>query len=51
MPQMMPLNWILLLAYFTLIFLMFNTLNYFSFLYKIKKSKTLMKKIKYNWKW
>nr|ARH53821.1 ATP synthase F0 subunit 8 [Elaphrus cupreus] len=52
MPQMAPMNWLLLYFMFTIIFLMFNFLNYYLYLIKntsnnIKKNinKTL------NWKW
>nr|AND96396.1 ATP synthase F0 subunit 8 [Onthophagus bicallosus] len=50
MPQMAPINWLSLLIYFSLIFLMFNVLNYYSFNYNIK---TFFKKKKnnLNWKW
>nr|AYW52365.1 ATP synthase F0 subunit 8 [Nitidulidae sp. 1 ACP-2013] len=51
MPQMAPLNWLILFIYFIIIFLMFNAVNYFSFLYKIKSSSVEKKKIQYNWKW
>nr|QVM79260.1 ATP synthase F0 subunit 8 [Vesperus sanzi] len=50
MPQMAPLNWLLLMLLFILIFKMFNCLNYYAFIYK---TKFMIKKIslKYNWKW
>nr|QNG56187.1 ATP synthase F0 subunit 8 [Pediacus ater] len=51
MPQMAPLNWIILFFYFSMIFIMFNSLNYFSFKYKIKKSNPLTTSINYIWKW
>nr|ARH53860.1 ATP synthase F0 subunit 8 [Epuraea guttata] len=51
MPQMAPLNWLILFIYFVSIFFMHNILNYFCFLYKIKTFKTSKKTIKYNWKW
>nr|YP_003204867.1 ATP synthase F0 subunit 8 [Rhopaea magnicornis]ACO92567.1 ATP synthase F0 subunit 8 [Rhopaea magnicornis] len=51
MPQMMPLNWLILLSIFSLILLLFNSLNYYSTLYTTKtyQSKKLSKSI--NWKW
>nr|AXS65453.1 ATP synthase F0 subunit 8 [Cucujoidea sp. 30 KM-2017] len=51
MPQMAPLNWLMLFFYFLTIFITFNVMNYFSFIYKIKKSSFKSKKISYNWKW
>nr|QNG56213.1 ATP synthase F0 subunit 8 [Pediacus sp. MJ-2020] len=51
MPQMAPLNWLILFFYFSLIFIMFNSLNYFSFKYKIKKSIMKKKMFNPNWKW
>nr|YP_009935560.1 ATP synthase F0 subunit 8 [Omosita colon]QNS37165.1 ATP synthase F0 subunit 8 [Omosita colon]QVG61289.1 ATP synthase F0 subunit 8 [Omosita colon] len=51
MPQMAPLNWLSLFFYFLMIFVMFNVINYYSFMYKIKTSKKNKKFIKYNWKW
>nr|AML25604.1 ATP synthase F0 subunit 8 [Staphylinidae sp. BMNH 1274668] len=51
MPQMAPLNWLSLFFMFLSIFLIFNSLNYFIFLYH--KKYTIIKKVeKYiNWKW
>nr|WNN64243.1 ATP synthase F0 subunit 8 [Ceresium sinicum ornaticolle] len=51
MPQMAPMNWLMLLFYFTLIFILFNTVNYYSFLYQIKFSSKKIKKSSFNWKW
>nr|AXS65743.1 ATP synthase F0 subunit 8 [Staphylinoidea sp. 13 KM-2017] len=51
MPQMAPLNWLILFIYFSFIFILLNSLNYFSFLYKIKNnfSNKIIKKN--SWKW
>nr|QVM79182.1 ATP synthase F0 subunit 8 [Nepiodes costipennis multicarinatus] len=51
MPQMAPLNWLTLLLSFTTIFILFNTMNYFMFLYDIKKTKISKSKLITNWKW
>nr|AFU50202.1 ATP synthase F0 subunit 8 [Phaedon armoraciae]APX40827.1 ATP synthase F0 subunit 8 [Phaedon tumidulus] len=51
MPQMMPLNWLILMFFFIMIFLLFNIMNYFMFSYKIKSFKNFSKNITYNWKW
>nr|YP_010449378.1 ATP synthase F0 subunit 8 [Jamides bochus]UTT74582.1 ATP synthase F0 subunit 8 [Jamides bochus] len=53
MPQMMPLNWIMLFIFFICIYIMFNIMNYYIFSYK---NKFLMKKYNnmnknFNWKW
>nr|AYQ18985.1 ATP synthase F0 subunit 8 [Lampyridae sp. 2 ACP-2013] len=51
MPQMAPLSWLNLFIFFIMVFMMFNTMNYFSFLYK-SKELTNKKKFKlYTWKW
>nr|UQT69113.1 ATP synthase F0 subunit 8 [Tomostethus sp. 1 QHW-2022a]UTY22588.1 ATP synthase F0 subunit 8 [Tomostethus sp. 1 QHW-2022a] len=53
MPQMFPLNWILLFIYFTLIFITFIIMNYFSFNLKNKSYKMIynQKSPKKNWLW
>nr|YP_009185999.1 ATP synthase F0 subunit 8 [Tetartopeus terminatus]ALO71202.1 ATP synthase F0 subunit 8 [Tetartopeus terminatus] len=51
MPQMAPLSWLSLFIMFIVIYLMFNTLNYFSFNY-MPKTFLINKKMKKNsWKW
>nr|YP_010411446.1 ATP synthase F0 subunit 8 [Meliboeus sinae]URN73092.1 ATP synthase F0 subunit 8 [Meliboeus sinae] len=52
MPQMSPMNWLSLLIMFTISFLLFLTMNYFTnnISPKIKKSQ-LEKKNNINWKW
>nr|UHA56150.1 ATP synthase F0 subunit 8 [Eudocima salaminia] len=54
MPQMMPINWLISLFFFILIFLMFNILNYY--IYNInntmkKNFLTSFKNKNFNWKW
>nr|ARH54562.1 ATP synthase F0 subunit 8 [Oxyomus sylvestris] len=51
MPQMAPMNWLSLMLMFCFIFMIFNSLNYFSFQYTPKSLsfKKTFKKI--NWKW
>nr|ALO76959.1 ATP synthase F0 subunit 8 [Scraptia sp. SCR03] len=51
MPQMSPLNWLTLMIFFIMIFILFNNLNYFNFLYKNKSSSLSKKFSSYNWKW
>nr|YP_009441711.1 ATP synthase F0 subunit 8 [Amphizoa insolens]AOY39243.1 ATP synthase F0 subunit 8 [Amphizoa insolens] len=52
MPQMAPMNWLILFFLFIMIFLLFNFLNYFKFM--IKNNNNLNKKFSIknlNWKW
>nr|AYR05151.1 ATP synthase F0 subunit 8 [Macratriinae sp. 2 ACP-2013] len=51
MPQMAPLNWLTLMIFFIILFLMFNVQNFYSFNYKNEKTSTKQKKIIFNWKW
>nr|UPX88658.1 ATP synthase F0 subunit 8 [Hydraena nigrita] len=51
MPQMAPMNWLMLFMYFIMMFLLMNSLNYFLFLYS-PKNKTMTKlNNMINWKW
>nr|AML25597.1 ATP synthase F0 subunit 8 [Staphylinidae sp. BMNH 1274640] len=51
MPQMAPMNWLSLFIMFSLIFIMFNSINYFSLLYNSKLTKFNKTLKKMNWKW
>nr|QWB85886.1 ATP synthase F0 subunit 8 [Sachalinobia koltzei] len=51
MPQMAPLNWLTLFLFFSMIFFMYNSLNYFMFNYNSNKKSIFKKKILFNWKW
>nr|YP_010947528.1 ATP synthase F0 subunit 8 [Hesperus amabilis]WGO76431.1 ATP synthase F0 subunit 8 [Hesperus amabilis] len=51
MPQMAPMNWLILFFMFTMIFLLFNCLNYFIFKYPVKSKSLNKKSSKINWKW
>nr|WHM51787.1 ATP synthase F0 subunit 8 [Anacanthotermes sp.]WHM51800.1 ATP synthase F0 subunit 8 [Anacanthotermes sp.] len=52
MPQMMPISWTTMLIVFSLTFMMFNVMNYFSYIPKNKKVKSTTKQPeKMNWKW
>nr|YP_010989185.1 ATP synthase F0 subunit 8 [Forcipomyia pulchrithorax]WOR86777.1 ATP synthase F0 subunit 8 [Forcipomyia pulchrithorax] len=52
MPQMAPINWLLLFIIFCLTYLFFNILNYYIFSPTLKSSdKKLFNKITLNWKW
>nr|ASN65940.1 ATP synthase F0 subunit 8 [Metrius contractus] len=52
MPQMAPMNWLLLYFMFIMIFMLINYMNYY--LYTIKNnnsSEILFKTSTFNWKW
>nr|UPX88697.1 ATP synthase F0 subunit 8 [Cychrus caraboides] len=53
MPQMAPMNWLFLYIMFTIIFLIFNFMNYYLYLIKTMSNnlKNNYMKIKLNWKW
>nr|QDA21662.1 ATP synthase F0 subunit 8 [Trigomphus carus] len=53
MPQMAPMSWLMLFMFFTIMMIMFNMINYYSFTPKIT-SENIDKKHKIeskNWKW
>nr|YP_010254107.1 ATP synthase F0 subunit 8 [Scaphidium formosanum]QTZ18648.1 ATP synthase F0 subunit 8 [Scaphidium formosanum] len=51
MPQMMPLNWMTLFLFFTLVFLIFNSQNYFLFYYSPTSKTSTKSSNSINWKW
>nr|WIL10240.1 ATP synthase F0 subunit 8 [Drilaster sp. 2 XYG-2023a] len=51
MPQMSPLNWLNLMMMFVSTFMIFNSLNYFSFLYKTSINNIKQEKKIKKWKW
>nr|YP_010981966.1 ATP synthase F0 subunit 8 [Anotylus gibbulus]UZA61056.1 ATP synthase F0 subunit 8 [Anotylus gibbulus] len=51
MPQMAPMNWLTLFFMFLMVYMMFNTLNYFMFLYTPQNKIYLKLKKQINWKW
>nr|ALO76199.1 ATP synthase F0 subunit 8 [Trox sp. TRO01] len=51
MPQMAPMNWLMLFIMFTMIFLLFNSINFFSFTYQPKSIQLKKSMSKLNWKW
>nr|ALO70966.1 ATP synthase F0 subunit 8 [Aleocharinae sp. 4 EF-2015] len=51
MPQMAPMNWLSLFLMFIATFMIFNSLNYFCFLYQPKSFKINKIISKINWKW
>nr|YP_010154880.1 ATP synthase F0 subunit 8 [Melanophila acuminata]QQX28199.1 ATP synthase F0 subunit 8 [Melanophila acuminata] len=51
MPQMAPMNWLILFILFSIIFLIFSFLNYFNTSYPATTQTKTIKKFSYNWKW
>nr|AET13033.1 ATP synthase F0 subunit 8 [Bittacomorphella fenderiana] len=54
MPQMAPMSWLILFMFFSIIFIMFNMMNYYNSMpiYSSKtKSITNIKINSMNWKW
>nr|YP_010713095.1 ATP synthase F0 subunit 8 [Meromyza saltatrix]WDA93961.1 ATP synthase F0 subunit 8 [Meromyza saltatrix] len=53
MPQMAPINWLFLFLMFSMIFLLFNMMNYYSIIPSSPKLNLLkmMKTNSLNWKW
>nr|AOY39698.1 ATP synthase F0 subunit 8 [Scolytinae sp. BMNH 1040319] len=53
MPQMAPLKWMSLYSYFSIIFVLMITMNYYMYLYtpNYKKFEHTNKKLPLNWKW
>nr|YP_010460067.1 ATP synthase F0 subunit 8 [Hierodula chinensis]UUC04267.1 ATP synthase F0 subunit 8 [Hierodula chinensis]UVU19745.1 ATP synthase F0 subunit 8 [Hierodula chinensis] len=52
MPQMMPLNWLMLFLFFSILLIMFNVMNFYSTFNKTS-SLTPLKKMTTTliWKW
>nr|AML25695.1 ATP synthase F0 subunit 8 [Staphylinidae sp. BMNH 1274190] len=50
-PQMAPLNWLMLFMMFVISFMMFNYINYYMFIYNPKSIKSSLKLKLMNWKW
>nr|WGO58136.1 ATP synthase F0 subunit 8 [Symploce tubercularis] len=52
MPQMMPLSWLSLYMFFSLMLLMFNFINYYSHIpYPSLSNKKVINIKTFNWKW
>nr|AML25953.1 ATP synthase F0 subunit 8 [Staphylinidae sp. BMNH 1274220] len=51
MPQMAPMNWLLLFIMFIAAFIMFNILNYYCFMYTPKSSIKKKESSSISWKW
>nr|YP_010285478.1 ATP synthase F0 subunit 8 [Basiprionota bisignata]UKS07057.1 ATP synthase F0 subunit 8 [Basiprionota bisignata] len=50
MPQMAPLNWLMLFMFTIIILMMINCLNYFNYMMNPKLIKN-NNKVTLNWKW
>nr|UAV89242.1 ATP synthase F0 subunit 8 [Trithemis aurora] len=53
MPQMAPMSWIMLFMFFSIMLIMINVLNYYSFnsTFKISGSSKNLEVKTNNWKW
>nr|ALO77348.1 ATP synthase F0 subunit 8 [Anthaxia sp. ANT01] len=51
MPQMAPMNWMILFTLFSLIMMIMCLVNYYSTIYKTKITKNKINLEKKNWKW
>nr|YP_009699974.1 ATP synthase F0 subunit 8 [Dermestes tessellatocollis]QEK77714.1 ATP synthase F0 subunit 8 [Dermestes tessellatocollis]QIA46723.1 ATP synthase F0 subunit 8 [Dermestes maculatus] len=51
MPQMAPMNWLMLFFFFTITFMVLNSMNFFQTNYSSKSSITKKSSKKINWKW
>nr|AXS66163.1 ATP synthase F0 subunit 8 [Cerambycidae sp. 9 KM-2017] len=51
MPQMAPLNWLILFIFFLSIFFLFNIMNYYIINLTPEKKITSKIKTSINWKW
>nr|YP_009176809.1 ATP synthase F0 subunit 8 [Delia antiqua]ALJ11008.1 ATP synthase F0 subunit 8 [Delia antiqua] len=54
MPQMAPIGWLSLFIIFSITFMIFNMMNYYSFLPSMPKSTLIYKSQQMNslnWKW
>nr|WKU84031.1 ATP synthase F0 subunit 8 [Ocyptamus dimidiatus] len=52
MPQMAPISWLFLFLLFSIIFILFNMMNYFIYIPMTFKSKNLkISSFSMNWKW
>nr|APX40788.1 ATP synthase F0 subunit 8 [Phyllotreta hemipoda] len=51
MPQMMPMNWLILMIYFILFYFLTLILNYYFINYQPKKNLINKNNKVYSWKW
>nr|YP_009250314.1 ATP synthase F0 subunit 8 [Periplaneta lateralis]AMW91069.1 ATP synthase F0 subunit 8 [Periplaneta lateralis]AVN67789.1 ATP synthase F0 subunit 8 [Periplaneta lateralis]UEV86525.1 ATP synthase F0 subunit 8 [Periplaneta lateralis] len=52
MPQMMPLSWLMLFLFFSIMFMLFNSMNYFSYIpINLSMEKKMINSKMMNWKW
>nr|AVN68016.1 ATP synthase F0 subunit 8 [Tryonicus mackerrasae] len=52
MPQMMPMSWLMLFTFFLMMFMLFNTINYFMFMPQKKDTMTSTNiTMNMTWKW
>nr|ASY98161.1 ATP synthase F0 subunit 8 [Deroplatys desiccata]AVE15458.1 ATP synthase F0 subunit 8 [Deroplatys desiccata] len=53
MPQMMPMNWLILFYIFSILMLLINVMNFYVFFHKssIYSTSTMLKNKYKTWKW
>nr|YP_010946833.1 ATP synthase F0 subunit 8 [Rhabdoblatta marginata]WGO57590.1 ATP synthase F0 subunit 8 [Rhabdoblatta marginata] len=51
MPQMMPLNWLMLYSFFIIMLMIFSFVNYYSFIPYPPITKKSLSPNTLNWKW
>nr|AXS65128.1 ATP synthase F0 subunit 8 [Cucujoidea sp. 19 KM-2017] len=51
MPQMAPMNWLILLIYFLILLILLTSINYYFYLYYPQKNINFKKNNIINWKW
>nr|QTC08204.1 ATP synthase F0 subunit 8 [Parachauliodes yanbaru] len=52
MPQMAPLNWLILFMFFTILFMIFNIMNYYIYTPSLTSfPKINLKNYSLTWKW
>nr|QWK41053.1 ATP synthase F0 subunit 8 [Tenomerga trabecula] len=51
MPQMAPMNWLIMFLMFNLYFILFNTLSFFQISYKLKMTKNNFLIKTKSWMW
>nr|ARH53938.1 ATP synthase F0 subunit 8 [Mordellochroa milleri] len=51
MPQMSPINWLLLMTYFIIILAIYTITNYYLYIYKSTKTTKSLKSPQTKWKW
>nr|AXS64971.1 ATP synthase F0 subunit 8 [Cucujoidea sp. 35 KM-2017] len=51
MPQMAPMNWLVLFCLFTIIIMLINIMNYYFYMKNTSPNNVKQNKFLINWKW